>query len=194
MPDRVDKISAIVLSGGRGQRFGFEDKGLLEWRGKPLIEYVLQGLAGQCQQIIINCNRNGRQYQSFGYSVFEDENKDYPGPLEGIRSSAAAVLHPWCLISPNDIPKLPADLVARLLEAAKSNHWQIAYPRCGERRHYLPVLVETNILGSIERQLQTGDHSLHGWFEHFRAGAVDFSNQADAFTNVNTPQVLQSLS
>lgn len=193
MSNRIEKVSAIVLSGGRGQRFGFEDKGLVEWRGQPLVAHVLQRLHNQCQQLVVNCNRNGQRYQSFGYPVFEDENKDYPGPLEGIRSSAAAVLHPWCLIAANDTPKLPLDLVDTLLAAAMAHDWQVAYPRCGERRHFLPVLVETKILSSIERQLQTSDHSLHGWFGHFRTGEVDFSCQADAFANVNTPQILQSL-
>lgn len=188
-----DKVSAILLSGGRGRRFNFADKGLVEHEGKPLVEHVLDRLKPQCSQILINCNRNADRYQSFGLSVFEDENKDYPGPLEGIRSTSAAVLHPWCLVCPNDVPHLPLDLVSRLLEQATKHQWHIAYPVCGDRKHFLPALIKSSVLKTVEKQLLTPDHSLHGWYGHFLAGEVDFSDQPGSFANINSPQALRDL-
>jgi len=32
--------SILLLAGGRGQRMGGQDKGLLEWRGRPLIAWL----------------------------------------------------------------------------------------------------------------------------------------------------------
>lgn len=188
-----EKVSAILLSGGRGRRFGFADKGLIEWKGKALVEHVLSRLKPQCDQILINCNQNAQRYQEFGFSVFEDETKDFPGPLEGIRSTSPAVLYPWCLVCPNDMPNLPLDLVSRLRQAAEDQQWQIAYPVCGDRKHYLPVLIKSDILHTVEKQLLTPDRSLHGWYRHFSSGEVNFSNQAEALANINSPEALQQL-
>ena len=41
--------SVLLLSGGRGQRMGGQDKGLLEWRGQPL-QVGNQGFAQPLQQ------------------------------------------------------------------------------------------------------------------------------------------------
>lgn len=194
MTSNQDQVSAIVLSGGRGRRFDNADKGLICWREKPLIGHVIDCLAPQCQQLLINCNRNAAHYQAFGLPVFADENPDFPGPLEGIRSTSAAVIHPWCLVCPNDMPKLPANLVQRLLSEAQNRHSQIVYPICGERRHYLPVLIRSDILYTVEKQLLTPDHSLHGWYQQFAVAIVDFSDQAEAFSNINSPSELEALS
>lgn len=194
MPDHDKKVSVILLSGGQGRRFNHQDKGLILWNGVPLIEHVIQRLQPQCQQILINCNRNIPRYQAFGFPVFEDQDKGFAGPLEGIQSARSAVQHPWCLVAPNDTPLLPANLVSRLLHGAIEQNWQIAYPVCGARKHYLPVLIRTDILESVDKQLQQADRSLHQWYEHFTVGEVDFSDHQIAFANLNSPQALEAIS
>lgn len=38
-PD-LPPCSILLLAGGRGQRMGGQDKGLIEWRGQPLIAHL----------------------------------------------------------------------------------------------------------------------------------------------------------
>ena len=40
-------ITAVVLAGGQGNRMGGQDKGLLAFHGRPLIEHILDGLRPQ---------------------------------------------------------------------------------------------------------------------------------------------------
>lgn len=188
-----EHVSVILLSGGQGRRFGNRDKGLLTWRGKPLVEHVIQRLLPQCDQLLISCHRNVEYYQSLRFDAFVDETTGFQGPLAGIQSTFLKVRHPWCLLCPNDMPLIPSDLVARLLEPMLKYHWQLAYPVCNDRPHYLPALLRADILDTSINCLHNGTRSLHRWYQQFTAGTVDFSSQSDAFANINTPEALAAL-
>ena len=83
------KITAVILSGGAGTRFGGLDKGLEKYQGRPLIEHVIERVTQQADDIMLCINRNHRQYQGYGYTIVSDpqrSNDDFQGPLAGIRS------------------------------------------------------------------------------------------------------------
>ena len=44
MTDERAKITGVVLAGGRARRMGGEDKGLMVYRGRPLVAYALDAL------------------------------------------------------------------------------------------------------------------------------------------------------
>lgn len=188
-----EQVSIIVLSGGQSRRFGHADKGLIPWRGKPLIEHVISRLQPQSDQILISCNRNLETYLTLGLETFTDRDNRFLGPLAGVQAAAAAVSHPWCLLCPNDTPQLPDNLVATLLDALKNSNCQVAYPVCGSRHHYLPALIRSDILPGVTAYLNKGGRSLHGWFQEFRVAEVDYSDQADKFANINSPAELTEL-
>ena len=41
MTDPKSLYSVCVLAGGKGLRFGGQDKGLIEYQGKPLVEHII---------------------------------------------------------------------------------------------------------------------------------------------------------
>ena len=49
-------ITAVILAGGMGRRFEGQDKGLIEFRGKRLIEILIDTLSRQQVSIAINAN------------------------------------------------------------------------------------------------------------------------------------------
>src|SRR5260370_13622257 len=51
-------VSGLVLAGGLGRRMGGVDKGLQLLRGKPMVEWVLERLAPQVGEILINATQN----------------------------------------------------------------------------------------------------------------------------------------
>lgn len=73
-------ITAIILAGGKSSRMK-EDKGLVYFRGKMLVEYVIEA-AGKAADHIMIITANPA-YGQFGIPCFEDERKD-KGPLGGI--------------------------------------------------------------------------------------------------------------
>jgi len=62
----VSDITGLVLAGGRAQRMGGIDKGLIPFKGLPLIESALERLKPQVNTILINANRNHSIYSSYG--------------------------------------------------------------------------------------------------------------------------------
>ena len=58
-------ITGVILAGGRGQRMGGIDKGLMALVGKPMVTYVLDALRPQVATIVISANRNLDQYAAF---------------------------------------------------------------------------------------------------------------------------------
>lgn len=188
-----ENVSIIVLSGGQGRRFGNVDKGLVRWQGKPLIQHVIDRLRPQSDQILISCNRNLVAYQALELELFTDQDEHFLGPLAGVQAAATAVIHPWCLLCPNDIPLLPNDLVGKLLASLISQQAEVAYPVCGSRHHFLPAMVRSAVLPGVASYLKNGGRSLHGWYKKLNACSVEFSDQSNQFVNINNPLTLAEL-
>jgi molybdenum cofactor guanylyltransferase len=74
------QVTGIVLAGGKSSRMG-ADKGLMVFRGKPLVQYSLELLSHFCDRILISSNNPA--YNSFGYEVVADEIAG-AGPMGGI--------------------------------------------------------------------------------------------------------------
>ncbi len=88
-----ERVAAVILAGGHGSRMGGADKGLIDYQGRPLVEWGLAALAPQVGEIVISANRNIERYAAYGYRVLPDTLPDYPGPLAASarRSGAAPV-------------------------------------------------------------------------------------------------------
>ena len=96
----VQDITAVILAGGKARRMGGEDKGLIELRGRPLIDYIISGLQPQAGQLLVNANRNLERYRAFGYPVVEDIMGDYFGPLVGMATGMQACNTPYIMTVP----------------------------------------------------------------------------------------------
>ncbi len=181
------KPAGLILAGGRGRRVGGQDKGLMPYRGRPLVEWVLERLAPQVDEICISANRNLDAYRRYGYPVLPDTLPEYPGPLAGLREGLAAVAAEWVLAVPCDVPNLPLDCAQRLLLAAGARGCCAAYPRAGGADHYAVLLLHKRCAGALGAYLRDGGRSMHGFLDGVGAIAVEFG-AAEAFANLNTPQ------
>ena len=184
------KISAIILAGGQGQRFNYQDKGLITWKGLPLITHVINRIEPQVEQVIINCNRNIEDYQLFGYALCQDKMTQYQGPLAGIQSALSLCQHPFSLICPCDTPELPRDIAATLLSALLKNNAEVAYPNTHTRAHYLPALIKNDLLTPLNTYLKGKDRSMKGWYSTLKEVRVEFATTDNCFLNLNTPDML----
>ena len=62
----TNHITGLILAGGRAQRMGGIDKGLIALNKQPLIEIAIAKLVGQVGCMQINANRNLTQYATYG--------------------------------------------------------------------------------------------------------------------------------
>jgi molybdopterin-guanine dinucleotide biosynthesis protein A len=184
----VDGITGVVLAGGRARRMGGADKGLITLNDKPMVEYVLEGLAPQVDALVINANRNLDLYAQYGVPVQPDLREGYLGPLAGIASAMEIADKAYLLTTPCDSPFVPDDLAQRLLNALRPRAAEIAVAQDGERMQPVFALLRTDLLESLRSYLDSGQRKIDHWFERHRCITVDFSDWPDAFINVNTPE------
>jgi molybdopterin-guanine dinucleotide biosynthesis protein A len=193
----AEQITGLILAGGRAQRMGGIDKGLIPFHQKPLIETTIQRLKAQVGPILINANRNITKYAVYGYLVIMDETPDFSGPLAGFLMGLKNCKTPYLLTTPCDSPLFPEDLGAKLASELEQANLDLVYASTKEADGKVwaqPVfcLMRANLQDSLISFLDKGDLKIDRWFKELKSGTVIFDN-AQAFANANTPEELQSL-
>ena len=184
----MSAVSGIVLAGGQGRRMGGVDKGLQLLRGRPMIEWVLERLAPQVSQVIVNANLNLECYEKYGHRVVRDEIGGFAGPLAGLHAGLKAAAHPLVVTVPCDSPFLPDDLVKRLSAALTNQHLAVA--KTGEQPHPVFALMKRDVRESLEAFLAQGGRKIDAWYAALKVVEVSFDDEADAFRNINTLEEL----
>ena len=180
------QISAVILAGGKGQRMGGSDKGLLVVKGKPLVAWLIERIQPQVDKIFISANRHHEQYASFGYPILQDALIGFAGPLAGLSTALRAATNPLILCVPCDTPLLPTNLVARLYAGLIVGNRPIAVAQTGAQMHPTVMLCRRELAAHLENFLASGERKVALWQAQLQASVVDFS-ETEAFTNINTP-------
>ncbi len=188
----MEKISGIILAGGKARRMGGEDKGLTPLQGRPMVQHVMERLRPQLDTLVISANRNREQYGAFGYPVVSDRDQSFQGPLAGIASGITATDTPLVLITPCDTPLLPLDLVTRLHQTLQQSGRPLAVAHDGERLQQLCFLADRTILGSIEDHLRQDQRRVQQWINQLEPAICPFDDPL-AFANINTPEEQQAI-
>ncbi len=169
------------------------DKGLLQLQQKPLIQHVIGRLARQVDEILINANREIATYKAFGYPVLQDENEEFIGPLAGFSLGLQHANHKYVLTVPCDSPLLPLDLAQRLLNGMTEVRADIAVASSDESVHPVFCLCKKSVLPSLTEYLASGERKVSTWLKNQNYIEVDFSDNSEAFTNLNTFEDLAAL-
>ena len=172
---------------------GGKDKGLLKVAGKPLIEHVIDGLRPQVSSLIINTNRNLDSYKTYGIPMVVDSISGYHGPLIGMASCMCVVDKDYMVTVPCDSPNLPADLVQRLYNGLVKDQAEISVAHDGEYIQPVFALMQTSLLESLLEFLDSGERKISKWYDQHKLVTVDFSDEPDAFTNINTPEDIEQI-
>lgn len=166
---------------------GGVDKGLQPLRGRPMVAWVLERLAPQVTEVIVNANQNQAEYARLGCRVVGDEIGGFAGPLAGLQAGLKANVHPFLVTVPCDSPFLPHDLVARLHAALIANHADLAVAKTGDQPHPVFSLVRESLAGHLTKFLEGGGRKIDAWYASLKVVEVPFDDQSDAFSNINTP-------
>jgi molybdenum cofactor guanylyltransferase len=176
----TDGIAGLVLAGGQGRRMGGVDKGLRLLRGRPMVQWVLERFAPQVDELMINANQNGDVYRAFGYPVVPDRIEGFAGPLAGLHAGLTATSQPLVATAPCDSPWLPADLVQRLHGRLAQSGADLAVAR----------LCRRSVVDHLSTFLAGGGRKIDAWYATLHTVEVAFDDEAEAFSNINTPEEL----
>lgn len=209
MAERISPadITGLILAGGRGSRMGGVDKGLQSYNGLPMALHTLTRLqiGGSVGQVMINANRNLAAYESFGAAVWPDVLADYAGPLAGFLTGLERCETPYLVTVPCDTPRLPIDLVPRLVWAMQDQDAEIAMaaaPEAGAegqlqlRPQPVFCLLRVSLLESLVAFTHEGGRKIDAWTARHNTVLTAFNLPGDdprAFFNANTLAELREL-
>jgi molybdopterin-guanine dinucleotide biosynthesis protein A len=183
-----DKVSGIILAGGYSTRMGF-DKGLADFRGKPLIQYSIEILQPICSRIIISTNSPA--YHKLGFPVQIDILPG-AGPMGGIYSSLLHSETEHNLVLPCDMPFVTPGLLQRILENREGYQVVLPASKPGFPEPLIGYYHKNNITampGFIER----GNVKLIDYIETTFYRIIPVYSDSNQFININTPEDFRKL-
>ena len=190
---KATKITGIVLAGGKSSRMGTE-KGLVIFKGKPLIEYSLDVLKNSCDEIIISSN--SESYDAFGYPVLKDEFPD-SGPMGGIYTCLKASKNQVNIILSCDMPMVNTVFLNKLLAVADG--FEVVVP-WHEKKYFEPLcaVYRKKLLPVFEDFIQNKNFRIPDLFAAVNTNYLkigkEFGVDPLIFFNINTLQQLDELS
>ena len=194
MTDHRPHCSILLLAGGRGQRMGGQDKGLIEWRGQPLIAHLHEQVRALTDDLIISCNRNQERYASYADHLVSDVETGFQGPLAGILAGLPQARHPRMLVLPCDAPSLDKALLLDLMETAQQAPERPLMVRQDEHWQPLFCVLPKNLYPALLALWNDGERSPRRALQRLDALAYPCAADDPRLSNLNTPELLKAAS
>ncbi|MFJ9992062.1 molybdenum cofactor guanylyltransferase MobA [Pseudomonas putida] len=182
--------SILILAGGRGQRMGGRDKGLLPWRGEPLVAHIHRVVRGLSDDLVISCNRNQDTYAAYADHCVGDAEADYPGPLAGVIAGLKVARHPWVVVLACDSPRVDQALIDALRGLA-ARHDSAAMVRQGGYWQPMFSVLPTRLLPGLEQAWQAGERSLQRALSRESLQGLECAVDDERLGNFNSPEWLR---
>ncbi|MGZ8137131.1 MAG: molybdenum cofactor guanylyltransferase MobA [Methylococcaceae bacterium] len=192
--NKQTKVAGVILAGGLARRMDNQDKGLVNYKGRPLVSYAIAALKKVVgDQLIINANRNVDIYQQFGLPVVVDQTASFDGPLAGILTAMIYIDADVLVVMPCDSPLVKAEHLQKLISTRAENDADVAVAFDGARLHPVFLAVKTLLKADLQDYLASGQRKLECWLKQQKMVTVDFSAESQIFTNINTMTELNAL-
>jgi molybdopterin-guanine dinucleotide biosynthesis protein A len=191
------RVGGVLLAGGQARRMGGGDKCLLELAGRPMLAHAIERLRPQVSVLALNANGESGRFAGFGLPVMADVVEGFAGPLAGVLTGMDWLRRAdpgagWLVTAATDTPFFPADLVARLVDAAASAGAEVAFAASGGRTHPVFGLWRVSLATALLRALTEEDErKIDRFAGRYRVAEAVFEDRPfDPFFNVNRPDDL----
>jgi len=185
----IQNVSTYILCGGKSSRMGSE-KGLVMYKGKTFIQWILEAVAPVCDSICLVTNND--DYASYNYPLVSDAIPD-KGPVGGIYTALKHSSTPWNLILSCDVPMLTTEVLQTYLLKGSSDK-AITYLSDGHKNSPLIGLYAQHLVGDFEEALRKDHLKLLDLIHLLSYSQVTVKpEEAYAIQNINTPIELNHL-
>ncbi|MDD5271320.1 MAG: molybdenum cofactor guanylyltransferase [Methylovulum sp.] len=188
-----EKVTGVILAGGLARRMGHQDKGLISFKGQPLVSHAISAMWPVVDELLINANRNLEIYRQFGLPVISDQSDSFDGPLAGILTAMLYSQTGVLLVMPCDSPLMRVELLQGLVDSRYEHNAEVAVAVEGGRWHPVFLALKTTLREDLQAYLASGQRKVEAWLARHSTVTVDFSLQAEVFVNVNTLEELSRL-
>jgi molybdopterin-guanine dinucleotide biosynthesis protein A len=188
------QVTGFVLAGGLSSRMG-EDKSHMQFRGKPLILYVIEALLPLCDRVIISSNF--LNYDFTGCDVWPDELPIH-APINGLYTCLNRSESSWNFMVTCDMPFTGTPLFSYLLDQVQGadavipvHGHGLVEPLCG--------LYNRSSLEILNRQVKMEQYSIRELLKSIRCKYINIGPDQGfyhkkMFSNLNSPADLDQLS
>lgn len=190
MPKPLPASSALILAGGRGQRMGGRDKGLIYWQGEPLIAHIHRVVRPLSDDLVISCNRNQEAYRAYADQLVGDAEADFPGPLAGVIAGLRVARHQWVVLLACDAPRVDRELIEDLLRLAVASDSAVMVRQGGYWQPMFSVLPR-RLLPMLEQAWAAGERSLQKALLREAVQGLECADDDRRLSNFNSPELLQ---
>ena len=185
-------MTGIILAGGKSTRMGSE-KGLIPFRGKPMIEYAVDVLRPFCDEILISANTSSFDY--LGFDVVKDIFP-HSGPMGGIYTGLTKSISDKNFVLSCDIPLIDQNTIRLLMEMAEG--CDVTVPWHGDNLFEpLCAIYHKSVLPVMEQQMRAGNFKLPDMFKKINLCKIKTGTNnginAELFFNVNSKEDLMQL-
>jgi molybdopterin-guanine dinucleotide biosynthesis protein A len=179
-------ISAFIIAGGQSRRFR-EDKSLFRYRGKALIESVIETVRPVIDRIAIVSDSVDR-FAYLGLPCHADIFHGQ-GPIGGIHSALVNAETERVFVFACDMPGLSAALICHM--AAISQEYDVTIPVIAGEFEPLHAVYSKTCVGPIEKRIRDGARKITGFFKEVSVRTVPeeeirkYADPSLVFKNIN---------
>lgn len=169
------------------------DKSFVLFQERPMIEVVMERVAGLGRETILVTNRPD-EYAHLGLKMVGDIYPD-KGPLGGIYTALMRASQPHVLVVACDMPWLNRSLLDYMI--GLRHEADVVVPRWDRFPEPLHAIYGRRCLGPIEARLAADQLKITGFFGDVDVRFVDrndierFDPEGRSFANINTPDDLE---
>jgi molybdopterin-guanine dinucleotide biosynthesis protein A len=187
-------LTLVIQAGGESRRMG-QDKALMPFLGRPLIERVIQRLAPLADEVLVTTNRQD-SYRFLGLQLLPDLIPGR-GALGGLYTAMASAHHPVVAVAACDMPFASRELFALERDLLEAEAADLVIPPSEEGYGYEPlhaVYRREACLPAIQSAIAADKWKLIAWFPQVRVRTLTAEEMQHgdpdglAFWNLNTPE------
>ena len=188
-------LTLAIQAGGASRRMG-QDKALVPFLGRPLIQRVADRLAGLADEILVTTN-HPEDYHFLGLPLFADPIPER-GALGGLYTALSAATHPLVAVVACDMPFANPHLLSAQVELLISTPADLVIPHSPEGLEpFHAVYRRDACLPPVLEALKAGQWRVDAWFSQVRSRFLSleeiqlYDPHLLSFWNINTPEELR---
>ncbi len=187
-------ISAVILAGGEGMRFGGKPKTEIIIGGRKIISRMLDVIRQILDEIIIVTN-SPDIYSGIENCRIIGDIYSKSGPLGGIHTAMKASEKEAIFVFAGDMPYLDKELIINQIKKYAGSGYSAVVPVLNNLEEPLHAIYKTSLLNELEKLLNgPGKPAVKDFLKNIKPGYLELASTPEilkAFTNINSHSDLE---
>jgi molybdenum cofactor guanylyltransferase len=188
-------LSVVIQAGGQSRRMG-EDKGLMTFLSKPLVQRVIERVVPYAQEVIVTTN-NPDAYKFLNIPLFQDLLPGQ-GAIGGLFTALSVARYSCVAVVACDMPFVNPNILQFAHQQIMQQGWDAVVPFTNVGYEPLHAVYRRETCVPVVRNaLEAGEKRLISWFSQVRVLALTQEDlklldpEGLAFININTRRDLR---